>query len=474
MAFALPIVAMSSGCHMAAGLADLEIDTDAGETSSCGSPAQQNYLWQVALSGEGEQVVSGVAVGEKGEVIAVGWYSKTLEIDDDDDVHPATDSGTEGFIVRFEADGQWAWTTIFPGAADVKIHDVAAAAQGDIVVAGSYTDTIEYYEGNPEESSGGLDMFVARLASDGSLRWASSWGDGSDQVASAVHVDGGGNILVTGYIQGEPSLAKGGPLPTAGGDDAFILRMNDDTHAYSHQLGNDAQQRGLDVSSSPSGEDLLVGFFFGDIDVDPEDSIEPVESEGGSDGFLIQMAKDGGSGSVFGFGDSQAQVCTSLAVGTDNSRFFTGHFTGEIPLGDITLSGNGLDDVFLVRTVGDGTLAWGQRFGDDKIQRAHAVSVDDSYNIQLTGFIEGQARFGKGQPILSAAGGRDVFVASFDGLGNPNFSAVYGGAGNDEASSIANSSGDIIVGGSFEGCIDFGGGELESEGRDGFVAKLKP
>jgi len=113
-------------------------------------------------------------------------------------------------------------------------------------------------------------------------------------------------------------------------------------------------------------------------------------------------------------------------------------------------------------------------FGDEKNQHAQGVSVDGSYNVTVAGYMEGQARFGMSQPLLTSAGGDDAFVASFDGLGQPRFSAVYGGAGDEEVTAIADADGDIIVGGSFDGCIDFGGGAFESDDRDGFVAKLSP
>ena len=80
--------------------------------------------------------------------------------------------------------------------------------------------------GNPiNPHSGGRDAFVAKLNSAAELQWNTFLGSSDTDEASAIAVDGSGNVYVAGWSNG----TWGSPLNShAGMEDAFVARLNSD------------------------------------------------------------------------------------------------------------------------------------------------------------------------------------------------------------------------------------------------------
>ena len=123
--------------------------------------------------------------------------------------------------------------------------------------------------------------------------------------------------------------------------------------------------------------------------------------------------------------------------------------------------------------LGDSHL-WSKRFGSTSFDQGYGVAVDDSGNVVVTGSFNGTVNFGGGG--LNSAGSFDIFVAKFSGAdGSHLWSKRFGSTYEDEGLGVAvDGSGNVVVTGYFWGTVDFGGGELTSAGSsdDIFVVKL--
>lgn len=111
-------------------------------------------------------------------------------------------------------------------------------------------------------------------------------------------------------------------------------------------------------------------------------------------------------------------------------------------------------------------------FGGPGYDVAGAVAVDSKGNIILAGSFEQSVDFGGGP--LTSAGLTDIFVVKLDSSGNHVFSKAFGGAGTQGATAVAvDASDNILVVGATDGSVNFGGGALPAGGDfDVFVAKL--
>lgn len=174
------------------------------------------------------------------------------------------------------------------------------------------------------------------------------------------------------------------------------------------------------------------------------------------------------SGKVFAAAGDQEVL--GIAVAPDGEVVVVGRFQGEVDFGGGKLASAGGDDVFVARFLANGAFLWADRFGDAADQRANAVAIDLAGNVFLAGRYEGALDVGKN--ALVAEGGGDAFVAALDKSGNPLWARSFGDASPQEALAVASTpSGDVTVGGKFQGTASFGGGDVASAGgHDAFLA----
>ncbi len=119
-----------------------------------------------------------------------------------------------------------------------------------------------------------------------------------------------------------------------------------------------------------------------------------------------------------------------------------------------------------------GATQWSRRFGDGSAQSPDNVAADPSGNIVVGGYFQGSIDFGGGP--LACAGGIDIFLAKFDPTGQHIWSKRYGDAGYEQRALVAtDAAGNIYVAGLFTSTIDFGSGTLTGKGvTDIYLAKL--
>jgi hypothetical protein len=190
----------------------------------------------------------------------------------------------------------------------------------------------------------------------------------------------------------------------------------------------------------------------------------------GLDTFVAKLDASGKQMWMKVFGDANA-ANTSVVVATPaGDVILAGRFTGKIDFGNGPATSQGMGDVFLVRFSAEGNEIWRRIFGDPGDQGASALAIDESGNILLGGSLSGALDFGGG-PLDGAS---RIFLAKFDSAGNHLWSRGFVGSGTAAIEGIASAGkGQVVVLGDFTKQLDFGGGPLMSAGgSDVFVAKL--
>ncbi|MBW2731667.1 MAG: SBBP repeat-containing protein [Deltaproteobacteria bacterium] len=174
------------------------------------------------------------------------------------------------------------------------------------------------------------------------------------------------------------------------------------------------------------------------------------------------------------FGHSLADDSFGVAVDGNGNITMTGGFQGIVDFGGGALTSMGSPDVFVASYDPTGVHRWSKRFGDAAAQFGKSVAVDVSGNVMVTGSFEGTVDFGGG--VLTSAGQSDIFVVSFAPNGSHRWSKGLGGTWTDQSIAIAgDASGNVVIAGSFWTDVDFGGGPLTSAGgSDIFIASYHP
>ena len=171
----------------------------------------------------------------------------------------------------------------------------------------------------------------------------------------------------------------------------------------------------------------------------------------------------------------------ALARDATGNTIVAGSFYGTFTLGTITLTSAGYSDIFVAKVSPSGQWLQAVRAGGAGNDFVNALKLDAAGNAVVAGsfgnlITGGTATFGA--TTLTAAGSTgqsDVFVATLNPGGQWLQAVRAGGAAADYISDLAlDGAGNAVVGGSFEGTVNFGGTRLTADGvtRAAFVARL--
>jgi hypothetical protein len=281
-------------------------------------------------------------------------------------------------------------------------------------------------------------------------------------------VDGAGNVIVTGYLEG--SVDFGGGVLTGSGGDTFVAKFDAaGTHVWSKRFGGTDYDIGHGVAVDGSNDVIATGSFRASIEFGGG-----VLTAAGA-AHDIYVAKFDATGNHVwskSFGDASAQAAYGVAVDGSGNAIVTGFFDSSVNFGGGVLTSAGGQDVFVAKFNAAGNHLWSKGFGDADDQSASGVVVDGSGNVIALGYFYSSMDFGGG--ALNSAGGSDAYIAKFDASGNHVWSKRFGNASSDDVyGGAVDGSGNVIVTGTFHDTVDFGGGALTSAGDgDIYLAKF--
>lgn len=347
-----------------------------------------------------------------------------------------------------------------------SLPDVAYSAawdnNGSVYVTGSFTGTVTF--GNDTlVGQGNSDVFLVRLAPDGTVIWARSLGGSTNEyglsVACSQVMD---RIYITGTFAG---VMEG--LSSAGGNDVYVAAYQGDgslvlLRRYGGTLTDSAQSIALINGVNP----IVTGYFNGSVNFGGG----PLVSAGSNDVFVMRLVNNGDHIWTRRAGGTGSDIGREVAVDGSGNVIVTGEFRNTADFSGGNLVSAGDSDIFLAKYDGNGTLLLRQSFGSTGADVGNSVAADASNNIFLTGSFDGTVNFG-GSNLVSQ--GSDIFLAKYNGGGVHQWSQRFGAAGNDSGSMVATNAGDVFIAGTSSGTVDFGGGSIPGIGQDdAFMAKF--
>jgi hypothetical protein len=364
--------------------------------------ADGTYQWWKRFGGTGNDRGLAVAIDSAGDVLLGAMFEATAGFGGGG---PFTAQSRDFVIAKYDgATGTHLWSKRFGAEQDDYIYSIATDGNKDVIIGGTFVNTVDFGGGPLTSSFGSADAFLVKLSSGGTHVWSRRWGGGATEVIKGVAVDPIGNVAVTGSYMGAISFG-GTALPSSGGFDNIVVAkyspMGD--HIWSKGFGSDFSDFGNAVAVDFAGNVIVTGTFRLTID-----------------------------------------------------------FGG----GPMTSAGNTTDDIFLVKFGPDGTHLWSRRSGGPSSDSGADATVDTDGLITVTGYFQATADFGGG-PVTSA-GGYDIFVAQYSPSGAHNWSKRFGiatGDGDWGISVAADRQNRVALTGGFFGPVDFGGGALDTNGK---------
>lgn len=353
------------------------------------------------------------------------------------------------------------------GTGDDRVQAIAVDSQGNQYITGVFQSTADF-GATSLTSSGGYDIFVAKLNSDGTWLWAKRAGGTGYDGGWDIAVDSAGNSYITGRFAG---IADFGQFTLENTIDicTYVAKLDTNgnwlwaTQTGSHDDDNEASSLALDSQANV----YIVGCFW----VSVHFGTILFTANGMGDIFIAKLSTDGNWLSATQYGGNGWDSGACVSVDSADHVYVTGYINQTVVFGATSLSSNGADDIFVLELDNSGALQWVKQAGGGNADLAWDIKTDSAANVFITGFFRGTASFGTHQ--LTSAGGKDAWIAKLDGNGNWLWVLRAGGTGDDEAYGVEiDSSDDVYMIGYFQNAVDFGTTTLTSNGGlDVFIAK---
>jgi len=155
----------------------------------------------------------------------------------------------EIFVARLDGAGKHLWSRRFPGTGNEDVQALSVDAAGNVVLVGCGAGGVDFGMGAPQGLS--WSSYVAKLSPAGETLWAVQFPGSPYVCGSAVAIDAAGNVLVAGTFQGTVDLGAG-PLTSAGGYDAFVLKLDSAGKTlWALRAGDAEPQGGTGAGSTP-------------------------------------------------------------------------------------------------------------------------------------------------------------------------------------------------------------------------------
>ena len=347
-----------------------------------------------------------------------------------------------------------------------------ADSSGNIIVTGYFQGNVDF-GGGTVSSLGGQDIFVAKYSSTGAYLWSKTMGSVADDYANALSVDRNGNAIVTGSFNYSVDFG-GGALNSAspGFSDIFLVKYSAaGVHQWSRQFGDSGNDTGYGVTADTSGNVVVTGSFVGVVDFGGGWLTSNLNS---NDIFVAKYSATGAHSWSRGYGSSGDDHGNAVATDSLGNVVVTGYFNSTIDFGSGPLTSAGNKEIFLLELNSAGQYGWSKRFGGISNDVANAVAIYGGGNIIITGNFHATVDFGGG-PLTSTSATK-VFLAKYNSLGNHSWSKVFSGSVVADAAFAqglaVDGNSNILITGYFQGNANFGGQTLTSAGsHDVFAAK---
>ncbi|MDI1446067.1 hypothetical protein [Polyangium sp. 6x1] len=204
---------------------------------------------------------------------------------------------------------------------------------------------------------------------------------------------------------------------------------------------------------------------------------EPPPPPGLGDGCTAEAVCDGDTISLAqGVVTQKDDVYHAVAAARDGVVFLGGFGSGTAEPEGLPKAGH----VLLTRRAPDGTLSdWSSKFvpgQDGTLVQVASLAVAPNGDVAVAGYFSGKLQIGI-QSFTSLASSSDAFLAVFDATGALRYVKGIGNDAYQVAHAVAfDAEGNVYLGGSFTGAVNFGGKEgLEALGTgDGFMVSYKP
>jgi hypothetical protein len=365
----------------------------------------------------------------------------------------------------------WRWVSAATSTTPTYLSGLATDAAGNTYTASTLSAPVTLAPGTVLTPQGGMDGYVAKYATNGTLLWARQlMGSGNERIGRIV-TDAAGNVYFTGSYSSSIQLGSLS-LPSVNFSSAYVASLDvQGQPRWLRQVSTNGASTS-NVALDAAGNLYLSGSFtqtvtLGTITLSSPNAVSILLAKFNPQG-VVQWAQQGGSipfvnSSVISF-DHTLTVSPAGDAYLSWAIHPTAGGFGSLP----PAAGYGDYDVTLVRYSPEGVPQWQKRYGTIALDYAGGTALDANGHLLAAMVFSTNSPATVDTYILSASGssygallqldaatGALQWVQKLQASSNVNFQAV-----------AADAAGNAYVAGSFIGAMQAANQVLTSQGVD--------
>ncbi|MEZ4721395.1 MAG: SBBP repeat-containing protein [Flavobacteriales bacterium] len=351
-------------------------------------------------------------------------------------------------------------------------QDIAVSDSGYVYVVGRFAGTTDFDPaggGLSLTSAGSEDAFVAKLDQNGSPIWVRQFGSTSADRGYSIAVDDSGNVYSIGTYIGtvdfDPGAGTFNMTNSNGGYGAMFISKLDANGNFVWALEVDGSNsiNPDEIVLNDSFDLFIVGAFEGPMDFNPGSAYYPLSSVNSTDGFVLQLDRNGNFIEAMAVVQGNGQNAVSdIDFDQWGNRYITGSFASVADFnpsaGTFNITGVQDRDAFVVKLDANGNFLWAEAFQGNGNQWGNAICVHDSGTVILGGVFNTTTDFDPGTSVLNitSAGASDMFVLQLDSSGALDWVKPLGGTSFDDIYDLwVDDEKNIYHTGTFSDSVDF-------------------
>lgn len=348
----------------------------------------QSVQWVKKGISPGFENGNAITCDDSGNVYAAGQIEYTSIFDN----HAVTSYGSHDIVVvKYDNNGTLKWIHSAGGPGGDVGNGIGIDAAHNTYVAGEAEQTVNFGSGITVISAGANDIFLAKYNIGGNIVWAKRWGNSGNDKALSVAVSPSGDCFVTGFFSASVSFG-GTQLTSSGGRDIFIAKINSSGSVlWAKKAGGGGEDKAESITLDQSGNIYIAGSFtqsatFGSITITNSGNNSAFVAKYNSNGN-VQWAKKAGA-------CCDTTQYRSVSVDENGNVYVAGYFNATASFGSNNFTSSGSSDVVVVKYSSGGNLLWAKQAGGIDEDIAYGLNIDTvNHIVYVTGNVSAAGRF---------------------------------------------------------------------------------
>lgn len=189
-----------------------------------------SLIWGTYFGWNSFDESSGISTNSIGDIFIIGRTGSSAGISTIGAFQTSLAGGSDGFISKFNSNGQLLWSTYFGGEGWDSISNLYIDTF-DFVYLTGYTNSyngIATSQSYQNTKNNAYDGFIAKFTSDGKLYYSSYYGGNKQDVSRGVVANSEGIAYILGYTFSDSNISLNGfyHQTLTGVEDAFLTKFN--------------------------------------------------------------------------------------------------------------------------------------------------------------------------------------------------------------------------------------------------------